>query len=185
MEKMEIEPRDSDFTKNIIARAGSEVLTCMQCGTCSGSCPTSSWMDHSPREIVRMIQLGLKDEVLASNTPWLCATCYHCTVRCPREIKITEVMNTLRNLALSSGIKNRVIGFDCYFLEYVKNNGRISEVSLMAGYGLKNPSEMIKQLPLALTLLRKGRLPLLKEKVEEIEDLKNLFDMIDRKGDEA
>ena len=57
----------------------------MQCGTCGGSCPSAADMDHTPRLLFAMIRAGLRDEVLRSNTPWMCVSCYFCAVRCPQE----------------------------------------------------------------------------------------------------
>ncbi|MFB3896153.1 MAG: 4Fe-4S dicluster domain-containing protein, partial [bacterium] len=68
--------------------AGEKIKDCIQCGTCTGSCPVSFVMDHAPRKLWGMIRAGMRDEVLSSNTIWLCASCYSCSVRCPQEIKI-------------------------------------------------------------------------------------------------
>ena len=84
-------------------RGGERVLTCYQCGTCSGSCPTASAMDYNPRRILHMLRLGLAERVLDSRGIWLCTACYSCTDRCPREIKITDAMLSLRRLAVDRG----------------------------------------------------------------------------------
>jgi heterodisulfide reductase subunit D len=72
------------------------VAACYQCGTCSATCPTAHAMDYSPRALWRLVELGQFDEVLKSNTFWMCTACYSCTVRCPREVTITETMRQLR-----------------------------------------------------------------------------------------
>jgi heterodisulfide reductase subunit D len=78
-----------------------EVLrTCIQCGTCSASCPTAYAMDYTPRQLWKLIQLGLKDEVVNSRTFWLCTTCKACTVRCPRGIDLTQTMLMLKEYAV-------------------------------------------------------------------------------------
>ena len=69
---------------------------CYQCGTCSATCPTAHAMDYSPRALWRLAELGQFDELLNSNTFWMCTACYSCTVRCPREIPISETMRQLR-----------------------------------------------------------------------------------------
>jgi heterodisulfide reductase subunit D len=73
---------------------------CIQCGTCSAVCPTAYAMDYTPRQLWKLLQLGLKDEVVASRTFWLCTTCEACTVRCPRGIDLTETMLMLKSHAL-------------------------------------------------------------------------------------
>lgn len=69
-----------------------ELLKCIQCGTCSASCPTAYAMDYTPRQIIAALRAGELDKVLRSNTPWLCASCYYCTVRCPAGIQFTEFL---------------------------------------------------------------------------------------------
>ena len=73
---------------------------CIQCGTCSATCPTAYAMDYSPRQVWRRVQLGLRDEVLSSRTFWLCTTCQACQVRCPREIDLMDAMIALKEYAL-------------------------------------------------------------------------------------
>jgi heterodisulfide reductase subunit D len=86
-------------------QGGERVIACYQCGTCSGSCPTAPAMDYTPRHILHMLRLGLGDRVLRSRAIWLCTTCYSCTTRCPREIKITDAMIGLRRLAVGRGLE--------------------------------------------------------------------------------
>ena len=77
---------------------------CIQCGTCSATCPTAFAMDYSPRQVWRMVQLGLRDEVLNSQTFWLCTTCKACQVRCPRGIDLMETMIALKEYAFGEDI---------------------------------------------------------------------------------
>ncbi len=85
-------------------RGGERLVACYQCGTCSGSCPTAPAMEYNPRRILHMLRLGLGSRVLQSQAIWLCTACYSCTARCPREIKISEAMITLRRLAVEQGL---------------------------------------------------------------------------------
>jgi heterodisulfide reductase subunit D len=83
----------------------SVLRTCIQCGTCSATCPTAYAMDHTPRQLWKLIQLGLKDEVVNSRTFWLCTTCKSCTVRCPRGIDLTQTMLMLKEYAVREALK--------------------------------------------------------------------------------
>ncbi len=85
-------------------RGGERIIACYQCGTCSGSCPTAPAMDYNPRHILHMLRLGLGERALRSRAIWLCTSCYSCTVRCPREIKIGDAMLGLRHLAVDRGL---------------------------------------------------------------------------------
>jgi heterodisulfide reductase subunit D len=97
---------NSDLLAEVMATPGGErVGTCYQCATCSGSCPTATAMDYTPRALLHMIRLGMGERVLHSRAIWLCTTCYSCTIRCPREIKITDAMVSLRSLAIAKGVQ--------------------------------------------------------------------------------
>ncbi len=76
-----------------------QLLSCIQCGTCSASCPTAFAMDYTPRQLWQMVRLGMKEDVLSSRTFWLCTTCKSCQVRCPRGIPITDTMIALKEYA--------------------------------------------------------------------------------------
>ena len=73
----------------------SHLEMCIQCGTCGGSCPAAMDMDHTPRMLFAMLRAGMRDEVLRSNTPWICVSCYHCVVRCPQEEMLRRIGPTL------------------------------------------------------------------------------------------
>jgi heterodisulfide reductase subunit C len=175
------ESRDPAFRDLILKTpVGEKIPTCMQCGICAGACPVSHEMDYTPRQLVRMVQLGLKQEVLNSNTIWICTTCFSCSVRCPRGIRPTELMETLRPIAIAEGVKNKNARFDSIFSDVVKKNGRASEFLLISKYSLKEP-EMIKQVPFGLGLFAKGKLPLSIDKMEDTRELKAIFKMADKK----
>jgi len=58
---------------------------------------------YSPRKIIRMALLGLKEEVLSSDFIWLCSACYSCHERCPQDVRITELINAIKNIAVREG----------------------------------------------------------------------------------
>jgi heterodisulfide reductase subunit C len=89
-----------DFVKKIEEISGQKLLACYQCGKCSAGCPAVSEMDILPNQVMRFAQLGLKDELLESKSVWVCASCYTCNVRCPKGIKIAEVMEAVRQVLL-------------------------------------------------------------------------------------
>lgn len=139
------------------------VRACMQCGTCTGSCTNSHAMDVTPRELWRMVQLGLKREIFESRTFWLCSSCYYCTLRCPRGLPLTETMGALKRLAFSEGFLSdrRSPHFYRAFLEVVRRYGRIREIELMARYfiALKSLITPLGFTPLGFRLMRQGKLP--------------------------
>ncbi len=91
--------RDS-FVEKVEELSGQKLLACYQCGKCSAGCPAVSQMDILPNQVIRFAQLGLKEELLESKSVWVCASCYTCNVRCPKGIKIAEVMEAVRQVLL-------------------------------------------------------------------------------------
>src|SRR5574342_908352 len=90
----------------------SHLEMCIQCGTCGGSCPAAQDMDHTPRMLFAMLRAGMRGEVLRSNTPWICVSCYHCVVRCPQEVHIAEVMYTLKSMAIQAKLNKDLTASD-------------------------------------------------------------------------
>lgn len=80
----------------IMERSGQDVNACIQCGRCTAGCPVVSAMDVMPREIMLHLQNGREQEVLESKTPWICATCFTCAARCPRELDLSRIMEAVR-----------------------------------------------------------------------------------------
>lgn len=91
------------FADEIINAGGGTVFLCFQCGTCTGSCPSGRHTAFQTRKLVRMTQLGLREDVLKNDDIWLCTTCYTCYDRCPRGVEITDIIMTIRNLAVKEG----------------------------------------------------------------------------------
>lgn len=93
------------FTEKIdYLTKGESVVSCYQCGICSGSCPLRFAMDASPMQIVRMVHLGLEEKIFSSNTIWICSTCYTCQARCPRGIDIPKIIEALRQMRLRKNV---------------------------------------------------------------------------------
>ena len=90
----------ADFVRKVEELSGQKLLACYQCGKCSAGCPAVSEMDILPNQVIRYAQLGMKDELLAAKSVWVCASCYTCNVRCPKGIKIAEVMEAVRQILL-------------------------------------------------------------------------------------
>jgi heterodisulfide reductase subunit C len=167
--------------------AGEKIKDCIQCGTCTGSCPVSFVMDHAPRKLWAMIRAGMRNEVLSSNTIWLCASCYSCTVRCPQEIRITDVMYALKQLS----IKDKKFASDVTAPEFAKSfvaiinrYGRNHEPELLTRYFLKtNPFGMLKNAMLGLKLIQHGRFPFLPEWIKGIKQLQKIIKKAESLGE--
>lgn len=99
-----INPRKNDFIEKVKEISGQNIGLCFQCGTCSGACPNNAEIDLLPRQLMRRAQLGLNEDVTDAKTPWICASCLSCTVRCPRGIDLARVMEAIRLLNLRENI---------------------------------------------------------------------------------
>lgn len=96
---------DSSFREEILAEPGGEILAaCFQCGTCTAGCPVAALEPkYSPRRVVRMVLLGLREEVLNASELWLCSACFTCQERCPQGVRVKDLIEVLRNLAVREG----------------------------------------------------------------------------------
>ncbi len=165
---------------------GDKINQCLQCGTCSASCPTSYAMDYGPREIIAALRAGMLDRVLTSNTVWLCASCYSCTVRCPAGIPFTDVMYELKRL----GVKHKLCpkgttsaAMAQAFSESVDKYGRNHELGLITRYYLRtNPLKFFKQIRLGLRLLKRGRMGVIPHKIKGTESLRKMMVAIEEES---
>ena len=157
----------------------SHVEMCIQCGTCGGSCPSSSAMDHTPRAIFAMLRAGMRDEVMKSNTPWMCVSCYFCTVRCPQDIHITDVMYLLKNMALESNMyrDSTAPDFSKTFINLVKTYGRSFEIGLAGVHNLKHFAMRLPNMaPMAIGMLTKKGMSITPPKrIKGMDDLKKIL----------
>jgi heterodisulfide reductase subunit C2 len=163
------------------------VQTCIQCGTCSGSCPNEFAMDVTPRKMWRMVMTGKKEALFQSKTFSLCSACYCCTLRCPRGLPLTDAMAALKQIASSEKLKKyrQSTLFYKNFTESVRRHGRVREMEFMTLYfiEMKNPFLPLKFTSLGLRLMQKrkiglqfpsrgkGRLENIFRKVEELENV--------------
>ena len=92
-----------DFAKELAAAGGEEVKMCFQCGTCTAGCPSGRQTSYRVRKLMRMAQLGMKEEIINSEELWECSTCYTCVERCPRQVPIVDIVIALRNIAVAEG----------------------------------------------------------------------------------
>ena len=106
-----IHENDLEFMGKIGTISGESFKTCMQCGTCSVVCPMTGEMQMTTRQVMHLVQWGHADALLGVDTPWVCASCHSCEVRCPRGIDIPRVMESLRLLTLRRN-ENHIQPFD-------------------------------------------------------------------------
>lgn len=156
----------------------SRLAMCIQCGTCGGSCPSGQDMDHTPRQLFAMLRAEMEDAVLRSNTPWFCVSCYLCTVRCPQEVKITDIMYTIKTLAVAKGRShaNTARDFSETFIGYVERYGRSFEFGLATRHSLYHmPTSIPGVVELGMGMLTKGRMDMTPHRIKDINQLQKIL----------
>jgi quinone-modifying oxidoreductase, subunit QmoC len=177
--------RVKGFGREVMSVPGCENLeSCIQCGTCSGVCPLSIYMDYTPRQVMELTRSDFKNEVLRSHTIWLCASCYSCTCECPRLIRITDIMYELKQRAIHEGIYPKHFPIPVLAKEFTKmahNRGRVTENFLAAFMFLKTkPLEAIKMWKLGLGLFLRGRFPMKLEGIKRKHELAKMMETVDK-----
>ena len=170
------------FDQVVNATVGTTHLDmCIQCGTCGGSCPSGPDMEHTPRALFAMIKAGMREPVLRSNTPWYCVSCYYCMTRCPQDVHVTDIMYTLKRMAIREGLSKEssasdAPGFSQSFIAFVENYGRSFELGLATRYHLTHhPLEVYKMAPMGLGMLRRGRMSLAPKPIKGLTELKAIL----------
>jgi heterodisulfide reductase subunit C len=168
---------ETRFRQEVQQKGARDVAECYQCGKCTAGCPVAYAMDYPPHQIMRGVQLGMRDAVLSSRTIWLCAACETCSTRCPQEVDPAGVMDALRRIAYAEGIKSPegdVPLFHRIFLGSVKQFGRVFEAGMIAFYNLFS-GHYVKDLVIAPRMLLKGKLNLVPSRHGSGKELKELF----------
>lgn len=177
---------DNSFAKEIYSlENGRYAQICMQCGMCAVSCATHDIMDYSPRRLFNLVRAGKKEEVMRSNTMWMCTACCMCKVRCPRGIPLVDVMHDLKAMAIKQGyVDYPHAAFHQAFWQEAHSRGRVFEGGIMARFILKRGLGEIKKLlalgmkDMGMGMLKHGRVPLVPPR--KIKGLKELQQIIQR-----
>lgn len=172
---MENTAKISSFVDEVATNPGGEsIRQCIQCGTCTASCPSADRWEYTPAEIIAMVRANMREEVLSSSSIWHCLSCYYCTVRCPRDVKPTDLFHALESMAIRSGykLKDKTPKLYQSFAGSIRANGRVHEMGMMISFYLRtNPFAALKLVPEALKLLTHRRMPLFPHRIQGKEDL--------------
>lgn len=169
---------NADFIAMVEASVGHAVSRCYQCGKCTAGCPVAEEMDLAPHQVLRHLQLGLKDEVLDSKTIWLCSTCATCSTRCPMDIDLAGIMDCLRVIAGREGrvgAVRSISAFNEIFMDSVRRFGRVHEFSLGLAHNLRT-GKLFKDVDVAFGLMFKGRVDLLPTRIKGQDAVARMFE---------
>ncbi len=169
-EIMTADQLDLNFKYEVAGEIGGEgILQCFQCGTCTAACPVRIFdPDFNCRRVIRLVLLGARDKVLSSDFVWQCSTCYSCYELCPQEVKITDIMTALKNIAVRNGHTPESLKGHIPLLEEFGQLGEITEFenTIREKHGLN----LIVQSP---------------DKVRMIFEKSRIKELIEGKGDDS
>jgi len=179
MTRSEAELRQSFLKQVELIPAGEHIKRCIQCGTCTGSCPVSYAMDISPRQLIALFRAGEMETIMKSRTIWICASCYACTTRCPSGIKITDIVYALKRTAMENERKSNAPQVQLLAKLFVSNlmsYGRLHEGTLIRKYYMKTRIlKLFGFIPLARKLYRTKRLALFPKRIKAYASLSRII----------
>jgi heterodisulfide reductase subunit C len=179
----EAEKMDSSFLEEAKKRSGEDLNLCYQCLKCTAGCPTAPYMDIRPNNIIRMIQMGMKEEVLGSSAIWLCVSCETCGTRCPNKIDIGVLMDALREMAVEEGVEAKEKNIHLLheaFIQSIKRGGRIHEATMLIDYKLRSKDFLTDLVP-GMKLFIKGKIPLFPDFIKGKGEIKRIFERCKKK----
>jgi heterodisulfide reductase subunit C len=165
------------LVQEVTRRSGTELSRCYQCQACANGCPFVTGMDFRPNQVIRLIQLGLRQEALTCRTIWVCVACHTCSSQCPMDIDIAAIMDTLRLMAVEEGVpigKPNIIDFHEEVLRSLEKYGRAHKLGIMLGYKRQTGS-WLKDMDLGLKMLAKRKLELFPSRIKATEEITELF----------
>jgi heterodisulfide reductase subunit C len=155
----------ASIREKLIERIKADVTECYQCGNCSASCPSAFTFDYTPNQVMRMLQVGMVDEVLASKSVQLCIQCLTCTARCPRNIDISGIFETLKTITAAQklDVPEQAATFNRLFIDNIAKYGRLSEAMFLVRFNMA-AMKPLNDASLGLPMMSKGKLDVLPKK---------------------
>jgi heterodisulfide reductase subunit C len=170
---------DLAFIEQVSDLSHQNVRRCYYCLRCSAGCPAAPFMEYTPAQILRLVQLGQKDTLLHSSAIWLCIGCETCGTRCPNQIHAGAVIDALRHIALLEQVspaERSVFKLHLAFLDSIRWWGRLHELSMLAQYKLTS-RDLFSDLDMGLDMLLKGKIHPLPKRIKGMDQIKKLFQM--------
>jgi heterodisulfide reductase subunit C len=166
------------FLEEAKDKSGENLSLCYQCLKCTAGCPTAPYMDIRPNNIIRMIQMGMKDAVLRSHAIWLCVSCETCGTRCPNEIDIGVLMDVLREMAVKEKVpaaERNIHLLHEAFVESIRRGGRVHEATMLMEYKLRSRDFFTDLIP-GMKLFLKGKIPVMPTLIKGRDEIKRIFE---------
>lgn len=166
---------ETAFAEEVAKASGQSIAACYSCGNCSAGCPVAKACPDPVGQVMRMVQLGMKDKALTAPAIWLCVSCEACTTRCPNNIDVARVVDVLRHMARREGrfSERRLATFADAFIDSVARHGRAHELEILMQYKAKTGA-LLDDIDLGPAMFLKGKLKLLPHAIagkDEVADI--------------
>ena len=100
---------NNNLKEQVLRSSGVNVLKCMRCGKCSGTCPSYDEMEYHPHQFVYMVEKGDIETLMESKSIYKCLTCFACVERCPRGVEPAKVVEAVRLATIRKQGNNHLI----------------------------------------------------------------------------
>lgn len=177
MEPITIADTAHDFVEEVESLSHANLTRCWHCLSCSGGCPFSRDMDVLPNAVIRMVQFGMKEQVLNCSTIWLCVGCNTCSVECPNAVDMAAIMDALRQIAIRENYRISepgILAFHQKVVDSISKYGRTHKLEIMMKYKASR-KDYFSDIDLGLKMLSKKKLDLIPSKVKHKKDIQELF----------
>jgi len=168
----------NNLTQEVDRRSGEIIELCYHCHKCTAGCPIVDAMTYGPDQILRMIALNQSEEILQSKDIWLCAGCYTCATRCPNDIDISAVMDSLRQVALEQGNKigePDTLLFHRIFMGVVSNLGRSHEAFSLGLFKILSHVPLLNDMDSGLNLFVRGKVPIFPKQTKARQQVRQII----------
>ena len=162
----------ASIREKLLERVKADVAECYQCGNCSAGCPSAFTFDYTPNQIMRMLQVGMVDEVLTSKSVQLCIQCLTCSARCPRNIDISGIFETLKTIAAAENldVPEQAAKFNRLFIKNIARYGRLTEAMFLVSFNV-SAMKPFNDTSLGLPMMSKGKLHPIPKKAEGADEV--------------
>lgn len=173
----DLSQRDLTFAKEVKRRSRINFNTCLHCLSCAGGCHFSQYMDYMPNSIIRLAQLGFKQETLTCSSIWICVSCNTCSIQCPMGIDISAITDALCQIAIDEKVdvgEPDILKFHQEVLKTIKRYGRTHKLEIILRYKLYK-HDWFSDMGVGLKMVTKQKLDILPSRVKQLPYIKNIF----------
>ncbi|CAB5086916.1 hypothetical protein D3OALGB2SA_1046 [Olavius algarvensis associated proteobacterium Delta 3] len=177
------DPEYGKFLKIVNHVSRQNINLCWHCWSCGSGCPFSDHMDLLPNQVIRMVQLGRRDEALRCKTIWICVGCHTCSTQCPNSIDVASAMDALRQLAIHDGItapEQDILRFHKYIYGSIQRHGRLNKLEAMVQFKL-GTGHLFSDLESGVKMLTRGKLELVPQRITGRDELDHIFAYYDER----